>query len=216
MTSSSTSHRYFASSMVILRTKGEPHGTVADLLRNADAQQHMAGVQAVGVAGRAGGCADVVHIQIQQRMVSPLQAGEADVRIARQAVLQAAVQAGLRDVLEHAVNDVITQLFLVGHPLVQMGDGHFQGLAHTGDTGHVLGAGAVAGLLAAAVDQVLGPDALAAVQCAHALGAIELSGRSWTAYPRPAPRHPREWCQRPAPHRCASTRRACGRSPQFP
>ena len=102
--------------------------------------------------------------------------GEADVRIARQAVLQAAVQAGLRDVLEHAVNDVITQLFLVGHPLVQMGDGHFQSLAHTGDTGHVLGAGAVAGLLAAAVDQVLGPDALAAVQCAHALGAIELVG----------------------------------------
>ena len=91
-------------------------------------------------------------------------------------MLQAAVQAGLGDVLEHAVNDVITQLFLVGHPLVQMGDGHFQGLAHTGDTGHVLGAGAVAGLLAAAVDQVLGPDALAAVQCAHALGAIELVG----------------------------------------
>ena len=148
---------------------------MADLFRHTDAQQDVARVEAVRVAGGASGSADVVHIQIQQDGLT-LQAREADVDIAGQAGGAAAVQAGLGDVLEHAVNDVITQLFLVGHPLVQMGDGHFQGLAHTGDTGHVLGAGAVAGLLAAAVDQVLGPDALAAVQCAHALGAIELVG----------------------------------------
>ena len=31
-----------------------------------------------------------------------------------------------KDVYKRQVNDVVTQLFLVGHPLVQMGDGHFQ------------------------------------------------------------------------------------------
>ena len=84
----------------------------------------------------------------------------------------AAVQAGFRDVLQHAVDDVVPQLGLVGHALVQMGGGDLQGLAHGGDAGHILGACAVAGLLAAAVDQVLGPHALTAVQGTHALGAL--------------------------------------------
>ena len=157
----------------VLRAKGEPHGTVADLLRHADAQQDVAGVQTVGVAGRAGGGADAVHIQIQQDGLA-LQTREADVYIVGQTGAAAAVQAGFGDVLQHAVDDVVPQLGLVGHALVQMGGGDLQGLAHGGDAGHILGACAVAGLLAAAVDQVLGPDALAAVQGAHALGAVEL------------------------------------------
>ena len=148
---------------------------MADLFRHTDAQQNMAGVQAVRVAGRTGRSTDVVHIQVQQNGLA-LQAGEADVRVAGQAVLQTAVQAGFGDVLQDAVDDVVPQLLLVGHPLFQIGRGHLQRLAHTGDAGDVLSTGAVAGLLAAAVDEVLGPDALLAVQCAHALGAVELVG----------------------------------------
>ncbi len=116
-----------------------------------------------------------MHIEIQQDGLT-LQTREADVHIAGQAVLQTTVQAGLGDVLQDTVNDVIPQFLLVGHPLFQMLCGHLEGLAHTGDAGHVLGAGAVAGLLAAAVDEVLGPDALAAVECTHTLGAVELVG----------------------------------------
>ena len=116
-----------------------------------------------------------MHIQIQQNGLA-LQPREADVHIAGQTGCAAAVQACLRDVLQDAVNDVIPQLLLVCHALFQMRGSHFQCLAHTGDTGNVLGTGAVAGFLTAAVDQVLGPYALAAVQHAHALGAVELVG----------------------------------------
>jgi len=116
-----------------------------------------------------------VHIQIQQDGLT-LQAREADVDIVGQAMLRAAIQACFGDVLQHAVDDVVPQLGLVGHALVQMGGGDLQGLAHGGDAGHILGACAVAGLLAAAVDQVLGPHALTAVQGTHALGAVELVG----------------------------------------
>ena len=49
-----------------------------------------------------------------------------------------------------------------------------QGLANAGDAGDVLRTSAVACFLAAAVDEVLSPDALAAVQGAHTLGACLL------------------------------------------
>ena len=91
-------------------------------------------------------------------------------------MLNAAVQAGFGDVLQDAVDDVIAQFLLMSHALFQMAGGQLQSLAHTGDAGHVLGAGAVAGFLAATVDQVLGPDALLAVQRTHTLGAVELVG----------------------------------------
>ena len=54
--------------------------------------------------------------------------------------------------------------------------GDLQCLAHGSNAGHVLGACTVAGLLTAAIDQVLGPYALAAIQGTHALGAVELVG----------------------------------------
>ena len=116
-----------------------------------------------------------MHIQIQQNGLA-LQTREADVHIVGQTGAAAAVQAGFRDVLEDAVDDVIAQLALVGHALIQMRRGDLQCLAHGSNAGHVLGACTVAGLLTAAIDQVLGPYALTAVQCTHALGAIELVG----------------------------------------
>ena len=103
-----------------------------------------------------------------------LQTREADVGVAGQTMLKAAVQTGLGDVLQDAVDDVVTQLLLVGHALFQMLGRHLEGLAHASDAGDVLSTGAVACFLAAAVDEVLGPDTLAAVQSAHALGAVEL------------------------------------------
>ena len=89
-------------------------------------------------------------------------------------MLKAAVQTGLGDVLQDAVDDVVTQLLLVGHALFQMLGRHLEGLAHAGDAGDVLRTGAVACFLAAAVDQVLGPDALAAVQAPIPLGPLNL------------------------------------------
>ena len=50
----------------------------------------------------------------------------------------AAVQAGLGDVLEHTVDDVITQLLLVGHTGLDLSGSHFKSLAHASDAGHVL------------------------------------------------------------------------------
>ena len=120
----------------VLRAKGEPHGTVADLFRHTDAQQHVAGVKAVGVAGRAGRGADAVHIEVEQDGLA-LQTREADVDVAGQTMLKAAVQTGLGDVLQDAVDDVVTQLLLVGHPLFQMLGRHLEGLAHAGDAGDV-------------------------------------------------------------------------------
>ena len=135
-----------------------------------------------------------MHIQIQQDGLA-LQTREADVHIVGQTGAAAAVQAGFRDVLQHAVDDVVPQLGLVGDALVQMGGGDLQGLAHGGDAGHILGACAVAGLLAAAVDQILGPDALAAVQCAHALGAKVVGVRRSVRPGAPCP----DYCLRVVP-----------------
>ena len=59
----------------------------------------------------------------------------------------AAVQAGLGDVLEHTVDDVITQLLLVGHTGLEIGGSHFKSLAHASDAGHVLSTCTVAGFL---------------------------------------------------------------------
>ncbi len=64
----------------------------------------------------------------------------------------------------------------MGHRRIEDGRSHLQCLAHASDAGHVLSACTVAGFLTAAIDQILGPYALAAVQGAHALGAVELVG----------------------------------------
>ena len=114
-----------------------------------------------------------MHIEVEQDGLA-LQTREADVGVAGQTMLKAAVQTGLGDVLQDAVDDVVTQLLLVGHALFQMLGRHLEGLAHASDASDVLSTSAVACFLAAAVDEVLGPDALAAVQSAHALGAVEL------------------------------------------
>ena len=92
----------------VLRAKGEPHGTVADLFRHTDAQQHVAGVKAVGVAGRAGRGADAVHIEVEQDGLA-LQTREADVGVAGQTMLKAAVQTGLGDVLQDVFAKLWTQ-----------------------------------------------------------------------------------------------------------
>ena len=60
-----------------------------------------------------------MHIQIQQDGLA-FQTREADVHTVGQTGAAATVQAGFRDVLEDAVDDIIAQLALVGHALIQM------------------------------------------------------------------------------------------------
>src|SRR5699024_653868 len=50
-----------------LLREGEPQRPVRDLVRAADGQQHVAGVQRTGGTGRAGGRADALVVQKQQQ-----------------------------------------------------------------------------------------------------------------------------------------------------
>ncbi len=60
------------------------------------------------------------------------------------------------------------------HASGQVGGGRFQCNADSGDAGYILGTGAAAGFLAAAIEEVPGRNALADIQRANALGGIEL------------------------------------------
>lgn len=155
-------------------------------------------------------------ISRSSRMVSPSRPGKLMFTLLGRRGLRPLIQAGFRDVLEDAVNDIIAQLALVGHALIQMRRGGLQCLAHGSNAGHVLGACTVAGLLTAAIDQVLGPYALAAIQGTHALGAVELVGAHGQHIHAQFLQHPRGWHPQPAPRRCASTHRACERPRRSP
>ena len=69
----------------------KPQGAVGNLVGPANGQQHMAGVQAAGGAGRAGGSADALVIQQQKQRLS-FDAFKAEVHRAGQTAVPVAVE----------------------------------------------------------------------------------------------------------------------------
>ena len=78
--------------------------------------------------------------------------------------------------LRESCHQLVPQGGHLGGVLVDVGAGLLQRGGHGHDAGDVLGAGPLAPLLSAALDDVGEGDALTGVQHAHALGAVELVG----------------------------------------
>ena len=78
----------------VVFTQGKTQGAVGNVMDTADGQQHMAGVKRTGGAGRAGRCADTVHIQQEQQGFA-LNALEAEADVAGEAVDCIAVQGAV-------------------------------------------------------------------------------------------------------------------------
>ncbi len=144
------------------------------LVGPADGQQHVAGIQGAGGAGGAGGGADPLVVQ-QQEQALALDALEAEADVAGQPVLQIAVDGPVGD-LGQARDELVPEGRHLRHGLGQLGHGLFQGGGHAHDAGQVLGAGPLAPLLSAALDEVGQDDALFGVEDANALGTVELVG----------------------------------------
>ena len=100
-------------------------------------------------------------------------AAEGNVDVGAEAVLHAAVEPGARD-FQKPLDEPVAEAGHLGHLLVEVLVGFFQGHAQAHDGGQVLGAGALAALLSAAVHEVVQDHALADIQRAYALGRVEL------------------------------------------
>ena len=138
----------------------------------ADGQQNMAGIQRAGGTCRAGGGADAVSVQQEQQALA-LDAFEAEVDIAGQPVDKVTVDGTVGNFAQ-PLNDPIPHGGNPGHIFVNVLAGVLHGGSHTADTGNIFGAGTLAALLSTALDDVHQGEALADIQGAHALGAVEL------------------------------------------
>ena len=147
---------------------------MGNIVDTADGQQHVAGIQRAGGAGATGGCAHTQSVQVQKQALA-LDALEAEAYIAGQTIHRVAVEAGVGD-LGKTRDQLVPQGGDIGGVLLKVGAGFFQSRSHAADAGDVFRACPLATLLCATVDQVGEQNALAAVQCANALGAVELVG----------------------------------------
>ena len=78
---------------------GQTERAVGDLVGQAQGQQHMAGVEGAGGAGRAGGCADALGVQQKQEALA-LDALKAHIDGAGNVVLQGAVDLAVGDLAQ--------------------------------------------------------------------------------------------------------------------
>ena len=145
-----------------------------DLMRPADGQQHVTGVERAGRAGRAGGRADALRVEQQQQALA-LDALKAEVHVAGQARASRAVERAVRDLCD-AVDELVAQGGDLLRVLIHVGAGLFQGCSHRRDAGDVFCAAALAALLRAALDEVREDDAAAGIEHADALRPVELVG----------------------------------------
>ena len=76
--------------------------------------------------------------------------------------------------LAQAFDELVPQAGDIIGMLFQVFTGILQGSGHGADTGQIFGTGTLATLLSAALDHIYQRNAPAAVQCAYALGAVEL------------------------------------------
>ena len=145
---------------------------MGDLVGSADGEQDMAGVQGAGSAGGAGRSRHALGIQQEEQGLA-LDALEAEGNIAGEPVDRIAVEdavgdlAQARDELVPEGRDLRGMGFQIGHGLVQS-------RRHAHNAGQILGAGPLATLLSAALDDVGGGDAATDVQGTDATGTVEL------------------------------------------
>src|SRR5579864_5223229 len=152
----------------------ETNGTVRQIVAGAESLQYIRWLQRRRGASRSAGNCDVVDAH-EQRFA--LDVGEADVQVARQAMVHRAVDVDLVQLAHDAVAQTVAQTCeltgLLRHFFLSNGTR----LAQTDDAGDVERAGAHAALVAAAIDDGgnLHARILAAnIERAHALGTVHL------------------------------------------
>ena len=156
----------------VVFAQGQAQAAVGHIMHPADGQQHMAGIQRAGGAGGAGGGTHALHIQQEQQALA-LDALKAEAHIAGKAVYRIAVESAVGD-LAQTLDQLIPQSGDLGGIGVHVGAGFFQRRGHAHDGRQIFRAGTLAPLLCAALDHIGQREATAAVQSAHALGAVEL------------------------------------------
>ena len=117
----------------------------------ADGQQHVAGVQRTGGAGRAGGGTDPPVVQQEQEGL-PLDAFKAEVDIAGEALYRIPVQQGVGDPGQPP-DQLVPQGGQPPRVLIEAGAGQLQSGGHPHDGGEIFRTGSPASLLRAAFDQ---------------------------------------------------------------
>ena len=158
----------------VVLAEGKPQRAVSHVVHPADGQQYVAGVKAAGGAGGAGRGAHALGVQQKQQALA-LNALKAEADVAGQTVRQIAVHRAVGD-FGQPCNKPVPHGGYPGHILVDMIAGLLQGRGHTADAGQVLRTGTLAPLLSASLNDVHQGEALADVQRANALGAVELVG----------------------------------------
>mgnify|MGYP006945381289 CR=1 FL=1 len=108
--------------------QAQAQGAVGDLVGSADGQQHMAGIQRAGGAGRAGGSADTLHIQQKQQALA-LDALEAEADVAGQTVHGVTVQGAVRN-LAQTFDEAVTHGSDLGHVHIDVVAGFLHGSGH--------------------------------------------------------------------------------------
>ena len=139
------------------------------------------GSRRAGGAGGAGGSADALHIQKQQQALA-LDALKAEVDVAGQTVSRGRRSGRCGEFCSAPAISRSRMAATSGHVLVHVVAGFLQCSCHAADTGDVLGTGALAPLLRAALDDAHQGEAPADIQRAHALGAVELVAGHGRAY----------------------------------
>ena len=145
------------------------------LVGPAYGQEHVAGVQRPGGAGRARGSADARLIEKQQQTLA-LDALEAEVHVAREPVRPVPVEGAVGDGAE-AVDQLIPEAAHVGGVFIEILHHVLEGRDHAPDAHDVLRARPAVPFLSAALDEGVEGEAGPAVEGAHAPGAVELVGR---------------------------------------
>ena len=159
----------------VILSNRQAQRAVRYLVRQAEREQNVAGVERAGGACRTGRCADTLCVEQEQEAFA-LDALKAHVHSAGNVVLERAVYLGMGDLAQ------------LGKELVSHGDDlcgvflHvFDALLECGrkcdDAGDVLGAGTLAALLSAALDDVEQRQSALCVQYADTLGRMELVTR---------------------------------------
>ena len=138
--------------------------------------QHVGGLQRSGSTSRARRGTDVEFVQHEQDRFA-LHELEGDAGGVGQALGRVAVDDGVGDAADQFALQPVAQGFDPDVLFIQFGRGQFGGFAQADDGGHVLGAAAAAVLLVAAEQEGRKLGALAHVEGADALGAMQFVSR---------------------------------------
>ena len=156
----------------VILADGEAQAAVGDLVGQADGKEDVTGVQGAGGAGAAGRGADALVVQHEQEALA-LDALKAHVHGAGDMMLETAVDLAVGDLAELG-EELVTHGDDLRGVLRHMVAALLQGGGHGDDAGDVLGPGALAALLGAAVDDIREDRAALGVEDADPLRGVEL------------------------------------------